>query len=206
MSDKISSIENSLIELNRMFEVSAIASNAISIEDLVSKLSDFLSDYLNSNEIYFFALEKNIFKNIATNQVPFADKYFEYENEAFWSVISYDKIIKIENDENKKLYGSFWEQNGLGELSVQYMRVFFNRNDNMPVCFCFLGNNKENKEDRIEQTMKFLNRVFEYIEPMLIKLMLQKEQNKKIEDLQQSLYNVSILYNISQAVYFIYDL
>ena len=51
MSDKISSIENSLIELNRMFEVSAIASNAISIEDLVSKLSDFLSDYLNSNEI-----------------------------------------------------------------------------------------------------------------------------------------------------------
>lgn len=206
MSDKISSIENSLIELNRMFEVSAIASNAISIEDLVSKLSDFLSDYLNSNEIYFFALEKNIFKNIATNQVPFADKYFEYENEAFWSVISYDKIIKIENDENKKLYGSFWEQNGLGELSVQYMRVFYNRNDNMPVCFCFLGNNKENKEDRIEQTMKFLNRVFEYIEPMLIKLMLQKEQNKKIEDLQQSLYNVSILYNISQAVNFIDDL
>ena len=64
MSDKISSIENSLIELNRMFEVSAIASNAISIEDLVSKLSDFLSDYLNSNEIYFFALEKKIFKKI----------------------------------------------------------------------------------------------------------------------------------------------
>ena len=171
MSDKISSIENSLIELNRMFEVSAIASNAISIEDLVSKLSDFLSDYLNSDNIYFFALEKNLFKNIPTNQVPFADKYFEYENEAFWSVISYDKIIKIENEENKKLYGSFWEQNGLNDLNVQYMRVFFNRNDNMPVCFCFLGNNDKESEDRIANTLKFLNRVFEYIEPMLIKLM-----------------------------------
>ena len=77
MSDKISSIENSLIELNRMFEVSAIASNAISIEDLVSKLSDFLSDYLNSDNIYFFALEKNLFKNIPTNQAPSAAKYFE---------------------------------------------------------------------------------------------------------------------------------
>lgn len=206
MTDKLSSIENSLVELNRMFEISAIASNAISMEDLVSKLSNFLSDYLQTNNIYFFALYKNIFKNVATSQIPFADKYFEYENEALFSVLTYDKVIKIEGEEGKKLYGGFWEQTGLGDLDVQYMRVFFNRDDNAPVCFCFLGNNPEQNDDKIGENLRFLNRVFEYIEPMLIKLMLQKEQDKKIEDLQQSLYNVSILYNISQAVNFIDDL
>ncbi len=204
MTDKISSIENSLVELNRMFEISAIASNAISIEDLVSKLSNFLADYLRTKHIYFFALEKNVFRNIPTNQLPFSDKYFEYENEALFSVLGDNKLMKIETEENKKMYGGFWEQTGLSDLNIQYMRAFFNRDDNCPVCFCFMGN--EGQDDRIKDCERFLNRVFEYIEPMLIKLMLQKEQNKKIEDLQQSLYNVSILYNISQAVNFIDDL
>ena len=102
------------------------------------------------------------------------------------------------------MYGGFWEQSGWSDLNIQYMRAFFNSDDNCPVCFCFMGN--EGQDDRIKDCERFLNRVFEYIEPMLIKLMLQKEQNKKIEDLQQSLYNVSILYNISQAVNFIDDL
>lgn len=61
MTDKISSIENSLVELNRMFEISAIASNAISIDDLVSKLSNFLSDYLRTKHIYFFCIRKKCF-------------------------------------------------------------------------------------------------------------------------------------------------
>ena len=74
MTDKISSIENSLVELNRMFEISAIASNAISIDDLVSKLSNFLSDYLRTKHIYFFALEKNVFRKIPTNHLPFSEK------------------------------------------------------------------------------------------------------------------------------------
>lgn len=203
MTDKLSSIENSLTELNKMFEISAIAGNAISIEDLVSKLSAFLSDYIKSNDIYFFTLDKNVFKNVPTAQVPYADKYFEYENEALFSVLTTDKLIRIEGEEGKKLYGGFWEQTGLGDLNARYMRVFFNRDNNTPVCFCFLGGENGNK---IEENVRFLNRVFEYVEPVLIKLMAQKEQNKKIEDLQQSLYNVSILYNISQAVNFIDDL
>lgn len=204
MSDKLSSIENSLTELNKMFEISAIASNAISLEDLVSKLSDFLAYYLNTDDICFFALDKGVFRNIPTNQMPYADKCFEYENEALFSVLENNKLMKIEDEKGKKLYGGFFEQSGLTNLNSKYMRVFFNREDNSPICFCFIGENAEHK--KIENCEKFLNRAFEYVEPVLIKLMLKKEQDKKIEDLQQSLYNVSILYNISQAVNFIDDL
>lgn len=204
MSDKLSSIENSLTELNKMFEISAIASNAIGIEDLISKFSDFLSSYLNTSDVCFFTLDKDVFKNIPTNQTPYADKYFEYENEALFSILEEDKLIKIEDAEGKKLYSGFFNQSGLSDLNAKYMRVFFNREDNTPVCFCFMGENE--KYRKIEDSKKFLTRAFEYIEPVLIKLMVQKEQNRKIEDLQQSLYNVSILYNISQAVNFIDDL
>ena len=204
MSDKISSIENSLVELSRMFEISAISNNAVSVEDLISKLSNFLSKYLNSENIYFYALNKNIFKCLSTAQIPYADKYFEYENEALFSVLTCDKIISIKGENSKKLYGGFIEQAKIDELNVDYVRVFFDREKNSPICFCFLGDGIE--ENKISNSINFLNRVFQYIEPVLIKLMAQKDQNKKIEDLQQSLYNVSILYNISQAVNFIDDL
>ncbi len=202
MTDKLSSIENSLFELNKMFEISAISSNSIDMEDLISKLSDFLSDYLDTDKIYFFTLNKNVFRSVPTNQVLFKDKYFEYDNRAFFSLLQESSLVAIEDEQGGKHFTGFIEQNRLEDLEIKYLRAFFDKTDNTPLCFCFLGED----DKKINDHLSFLNRVFEYIEPALLKLMLQKEQNKKIDDLQQSLYNVSILYNISQAVNFIDDL
>ena len=202
MSGKLSSIENSLFELNKMFEVSAISNNAIGLEDLISKLSDFISDHIQSKAVYFFTPEKGVFKSVATNQMPYGEKFFEYDNRTLFSLLNKTEIVKIKDEEGNRLYSGFLEQIGLANLNISHMKAFFNNENSEPVCFCFLGGDDE----IIESSLRFLNRVFEYIEPVLIKLMLQGEQNKKIDDLQQSLYNVSILYNISQAVNFIDDL
>ena len=202
MADKLSIIENSLVELSKMFEVSAISSNAVSLEDLISKLSDFLAGLIETNNITFFVQDRNFFKNVPTNQIPYGEKYFEYENSAFFSSLKEDDIIKIEDSEGHKLYQGFFEQIGINNLNITHMKVLFNRSEHAPVCFCFMGD----ENNKIEENIKFLNRVFEYMEPVLIKLMSEGQQNKKIEDLQQSLYNVSILYNVSQAVNFIDDL
>ncbi len=204
MTDKIASIESSLFELNRMFEVSAIANNAISIEDLITKITDFLSVDMNGRNIHFFTFEKNIFKNIQTSDVPYVDKFFEYENEALFSVLDFENIVKIENNDNTKLYEGLLQQAGLKDFNIAYLKVFANYQKKLPVCFCFIGNDIE--DENIESKLKFINRVFQYIEPVIIKLLSEKDKNKKLEDLQQSLYNVSILYNISQAVNFIDDL
>lgn len=202
MVDKLSLIENSLFELAKMFEVSAFASNAVSLEDLISKLSDFVARQIGSNNISFFVLDDNIFKNVLTNQVPFGEKYFEYENDAFFSILKQDGIVKVESDEGKKLYQGFLEQAGMKNLNISHIKIFFDKNENIPICICFMGDSN----NKVEENISFLNKAFEYIEPIFVKFMSQNEQNKKIEDLQQSLYNVSILYNISQAVNFIDDL
>ncbi len=202
MSDKISLIENSISELNKMFEISAISSNAIDIEDMLLKLSDFLSSSIETDEIYFFILEKQIFKSIKTTKTLSCDRYFEYANPALFQIFSGSELIKLHDENGNKLYTGFFEQTRLSDLNLNYARVFFNKEDHTPACFCFIGG----EENKIQKNIKFLNRVFEYIEPVITKLLLQNEQNKKLEDLQQSLYNVSILYNVSQAVNFIDDL
>ena len=202
MVDKISSIENSLFELNKMFEISAISSNATSIEDLIVKLSDFVSANIYSKDVHFFILENKVFKNVQTHQNSSFDRCFEYKNDALFTSFNTSEIIKIEDGEGNKLYAGFLEQTGLYDLNAKYMKIFFNKENDLPVCFCFMNGDEED----IEHNKKLLNRAFEYIEPVITKFMLQGEQDKKLEYLQQSLYNVSILYNISQAVNFIDDL
>lgn len=202
MPDKISSIEDSLLELNKMFEISAIAGNATGIDDLLSKLSDFLCKNIFSKEVYFFTFEKQVFRSVQTRQMTQPEKYFEYKNSAFFASLKKNEIVKIEDNEGHKLYSGFFEQTGLNELDIKYVRVFYDEEGDQPVCFCFMGGDNF----VINENLKLLNRVFEYIEPVIIKLMLQNEHNKRLQELQQSLYNVSILYNVSQAVNFIDDL
>lgn len=201
-----SHLEGVIDTLNKMFEINAIASQAVDIEDLISKMSDLISSALDNNQISFYLFENAVFKSVITNQNTRMDEYFEYENEAFWSVMSKGDIVKTTNEAHQSIFNSFWQNNGLLGLETQYIRVFFDKDKNMPVCICFLGKNNDGTSEINPENLEFLNKVFEYMEPVIVKLLHKKHQEDKIAELQKSLYNLSILYNISQAVNFIDDL
>ena len=201
-----SHLESAVYTLNKMFEINAIASQAVDIEDLIIKMSDAISSALNNNQISFYLFENTVFKSVITNQNSRLDEYFEYENEAFWSVMSKGSIIKTTKEAHQHIFNSFWQTNGLSGLDVQYIRVFFDKDKNMPVCICFIGKDNENESEIDEEKLSFLNKIFEFMEPVIVKLLHRKYQDDKIIELQKSLYNISILYNISQAVNFIDDL
>ncbi len=201
-----SHLESVVGTLNKMFEINAIASQAVDIEDLIIKMSDAISRALNNDQISFYLFENEIFKSVVTKQNSRFDEYFEYENEAFWSVMSKGDIIKTTNEAHQQIFNSFWQTNGLTSLETQYIRVFFDKDKNMPVCICFIGKNNDGTDVIDDEDLKFLGKIFEYMEPVIVKLLHRKHQDDKIIELQKSLYNISILYNISQAVNFIDDL
>ncbi len=201
-----SHLESAVHALNKMFEINAIASQAVDIEDLIIKMSDAISNALNNNQISFYLFENAVFKSVITNQNARVDEYFEYENEAFWSVMSKGKIVKTTNEAHKQIFSSFWQNNGLSNLEVQYIRVFFDKDKNVPVCICFIGKDNNGRDEISGEELSFLERAFDFMEPVVVKLLHRKEQDDKIVELQKSLYNISILYNISQAVNFIDDL
>ncbi len=201
-----SHLEGVVSTLNKMFEISAIAGQAVDVNDLIIKMSDLISATINNNQISFYLFENAVFKSVITNQNARLDEYFEYENEAFWSIMSKGNIIKTTNENHHQVFHSFWQNNGLSSLEAQYIRVFFDKEKNMPVCICFIGKNNDGSTEIDEENLSFLTKVFEYMEPVIVKLLHKKSQDDKIQELQKSLYNISILYNISQAVNFIDDL
>ncbi|MBE7706676.1 MAG: sensor domain-containing diguanylate cyclase [Cyanobacteria bacterium SIG30] len=197
-------LEKNLNKLNKMFSISTIVNQSVDFSDFLEKITNFISGYIPDLKITFFSSHNGVFKAVSSNDSIKVDEYFEYDsdNEALWSILNSNKIVKAVNDNEVQIFSSFINQAGLKKLNARYIRAFFE--NNLPVCFCFMSLN--NDKDLSEDDFLFLNNLFNYIEPNIIKFIEAKNQENKIFELQKSLYNISILYNISQAVNFIDDL
>ncbi len=200
LSDKIHNLQKNFLELNNLFELNIISNQAYSIEDLVAKMGSFISSTLNVKDVYFFSKHNNIF--ITKNNSETKSFEFDIENASFLT-LSNDKLLKVVNDDNSLVYKNFWDTYDLNDLNSQYFKVFFK--DEVPFCICSIGT-KNDKEPFSEEEIASLNKIFHCIEPILVKFSKQKDQDGQIKDLHKSLHNLSILYNISQAVNFIDDL
>ncbi len=202
ISDKIFSLQKNFLELNNLFELNIIANQAYSIEDLISKISSFISSALNVKNVYFFIKNQGIFqsKSFLGNE----SKTFEFDvDSANFLNYSDEKLIRVINEDKTHIYKNFWENYSLNDLNSEYFKVFYKEEE--PFCICSIGFKNDNSEYS-EEEIALLNKIFNCIEPILIKLSRQKEQADEIKNLHKSLHNLSILYNISQAVNFIDDL
>jgi len=201
LSDKIYVLQKNFLELNNLFELNILSNQASSLDDLLSKISFFLTSNFNLNDINFFIRKEQIFKSINTDENK---ESFEFEVEHAQFLNLADKeLFPVANIDGSPKYRALWEYNQLDGLNAAYFKVFFK--DDMPFCICSIGK-KENNEAFEKEELALLNKMFYCIEPLLIKFVKQSEQEEQISFLHKSLHNLSILYNISQAVNFIDDL
>jgi diguanylate cyclase (GGDEF)-like protein len=130
---------------------------------------------------------------------------FQFENDAegFWEVLNRSDFIKVRTDAGQLIYKSFWEKYNLQNLKSCFFRLF--QKDNIQYFICSIGE-KTDKKPFIAEEVQYLNKVLSYVEPILIKYIKRRDQENDLKKLQKSLHNISILYNISQAVNFIDDL
>ncbi len=204
LSEKINTLQKNFYDLNSLFELSIIATQADSIEDLIEKVSTFVKQALGIENVRFFINHDRVYYMVA-NQNSDDHEFFQFENdeEGFWEVLNKNEFIKVADDNNNPIYKSFWEKYDLQNLNSCYFKLF--QKDSIPYFICSIGP----KIDRIPfntQDLMYLNKVFNYIGPILIKYIKRREQENDLKKLQKSLHNISILYNISQAVNFIDDL
>lgn len=203
-SDKITTLQKNFCDLNNLFELSIIATQADSLEDLIDKVTDFIMQTLNVENIRFFINHENIYYMVANPHNENRENFqFENDDEGFWEVLSRNELIKVTTDNGKPIYKSFWEKYNLYNLSSSYFKLF--QKDEIPYFICSIGSKTDHKAFSQEE-VKYLSKVFTYIEPILIKYIKRRDQENDLKKLQKSLHNISILYNISQAVNFIDDL
>lgn len=201
LSDKIYNLQKNFLELNNLFELNILSNQAYSLDDLLAKISFFLTTNFNLNDVIFFVKKEQSFKSV--NCLENAKSFeFDADNAEFLNYAGRELFPTI-NPDGTQRYRALWESASLDELNSAYFKVF--TKDDVPFCVCSIGK-KENNESFTEEELSLLNKMFYCIEPLLVKFVRQAEQEKQISVLHKSLHNLSILYNISQAVNFIDDL
>ncbi len=202
LAEKVYSLQKNVLELHNLFDLNMVANQSRSIEDLLSKVAFLVKSSLSLSKIRFFLNNNGIFqtKNIISN----SDIEFEFnvDNAPFLQNKT-EELLKVTNNDGTLIYKAFWNTYKLHELETEYVRTFYN--EEAPFCICSISK-KEDGSSLSEDDFKYIDQVFNCIDPILRKFIKNKEQEAKIVDLNKTLHNLSILYNISQAVNFIDDL
>ena len=202
LSEEIYNLQKNVLELHNLFDLNMVANQSRSIEDLISKVSFLIKSSLNLGNIRFFVNNNGIFQTKNTINDSDIDYEFNGDSAPFLQHLT-DDIIKITNDDGSYIYKSFWNSHGLNNLNCEYLKIF--HMDDNAFCTAFFSK-KEDGSDFTEADFNYLKQIFSCIDPTMRKFIRNKEQETKIMDLNKTIHNLSILYNISQAVNFIDDL
>ena len=142
-SEKMS-LENNIKYLNMMFEVSTIANQTDDVYDLLDRLKKYCASIINSDDITFYLLENQRYKCLSTSNDNLRNSEFVEGNESditFWDAVNKAKLISMKDESGAHLFKPFLEKNNILSLDPTHVRVFFT--NNVPICFCFIKENKE---------------------------------------------------------------
>jgi len=201
---RVNELQNELAQLNKLFEISNITNSVSNIESLAEKLINFLKINFDIKNAAFFLQEDNKYEIIAYENI-ISPNFFEFENlgEGLWHIIQTGKPLKIINEEGKNVYFQFFETYDLFNLNANVWLPFIYNSE--VISIISLGP-KNSGEEFSESEMDFLYKIIQYISPIINKFKAAKEKESNLGYLQKTLHNISILYNIGQAMNFIDDL
>ena len=202
LAEKVYSLQKNVLELHNLFDLNMIANQSRSTEELLSKISFLVKSSLELESIHFFLLNNGIFQTKSITYNSESDYEFDAANAPFLQNET-EEIINTTNEDGDFIYKAFWNTNNLDGLNTKFVKSFYHNHE--AFCVCFISN-KETGKEFSEEDYKYLEKVFSCIDPILRKFIQNKEQENEILELNKTLHNLSILYNISQAVNFIDDL
>ena len=204
LANKVEKLQEDLNEINKLFELVRISNCVVDINALTDKVAEFLKIQFRMNDIAIFTLQDNKYRVISHDGInnPYS---FEFSNsgEGIWQVIKQGEPFYVIDENGKNIYSQFFASNNLSMLESVVWLPFIDNNEVLAIAA--LGVKKKN-EKYTESDFRFLSKINDYIAPTIKKYIIKQQNEKSIGELQKTLHNISILYNVGQAMNFIDDL
>lgn len=202
--DKVTELQKELVQLNKLFEISNITNSVSNINTLAEQLINFLKQNFDIKNAAFFLLDDNKYNIISYENIISPNSYeFENLDEGIWHILEAGKPLNILNEEGEPIYFQFLETYNLFNLEPYIWMPFVN--EGKVLAIISLGPKKSGKSFSNNE-IDFLTKIIQYISPVINKFKKLKENEASLNYLQKTLHNISILYNIGQAMNFIDDL
>jgi len=197
-------LQQELLEIKYCFELSKIINYAQDINTLAIKFVEFIKKELKIKKVFFLLAEDNFYKSIIEVDSEYSDM-FEFENngENIWKIIENGKPLLIIDESGKNIYSKFFEKSKLEQMeSHVWLPIVF---DGQIFAIISLGSKADN-EPYSDTDFKLFEKLSEQLAQGINKYIAKKEEQTRIVELQKTLHNISILYNVGQALNFIDDL
>ncbi|OGI22536.1 MAG: hypothetical protein A2287_08355 [Candidatus Melainabacteria bacterium RIFOXYA12_FULL_32_12] len=203
-SDKITQLQHNFWELNVLFELSRALNYASDIYSLAEGFIDFLKNQLSVRNIAFYVLDGEKYHIISYDDVGLpCPAEFENAGEGIWRIIEEGQPVQVADTKGKCIYSQFFDRYNLHNLNSYYWLPILN--EGRVITIISIGPKNET-EPYSELELKTLAKVCEYMTPAISRVQTQQAKERNINYLQKSLHNISILYNLGQAINFIDDL
>lgn len=197
-------LQREVFELNKLFEINNLINSTDSFCTLAEKFIKFLKVNYNPQGVAFFAPDGDKFKVLCDeNLSDFCSFEFNNKGEGIWQIINAGMPFLVTDEEEKNIYAQFFERNKLNDLNSMLWVPFVYEGE--VIAILTLGK-KNQTEIYSTNDISFIKKATGQISSTLWKhKQLEARENQTLA-LQKTLHNISILYNIGQAMNFIDDL
>ena len=200
----VSELQQELSEIKYCIELGKIITFAPDVNTLATKFIELIKNELNIKKIFFLLAEDKFYKPILQADSEYSDM-FEFENngESIWKIIEDGKPLLIIDESGRNIYSNFFEKSKLEQMeSHLWLPVIF---DGQILAIISLGGKIDNKPYN-DTDFKLFNKLIEQLAQGINRHISKQEEESRLSELQKTLHNISILYNVGQALNFIDDL
>jgi diguanylate cyclase (GGDEF)-like protein len=202
----IQTLERRVSELDELLTLSRKLSNLLNLHELYALLSEIVRRKIGTDtfSIFIYRQKTKSFRLVYTHGSGEINREFMFENfGALWPHLSTNRPFLLHDDSGHPLYPELYERFSFDRLNAVWLVPMMMQNK--VIGFLALGGKKTARPYDDSDTY-FLRQIAAQAAVCIHTNHLYLQRKKEKEELNRTLYNLSLLYNIGRAMTYISDL
>lgn len=199
-------LERRVDDLSDLLNASRELTNILDPRELYSVLSNIIAKKLGiqTPSVFLYSTKTKLFKLVYSEGSGELNREFLYANiSAIWQDLLRNKPLAVRDDSGRNKYPDFFEKFHLNRLQTDLLVPMVMRT--RVIGFLALGA-KQNGESYTESELDFLQQLAEHAAVCINTCRMYLKRQTEKDELDRTLYNLSLLYSIGRAMTYISDL
>ena len=202
----IQRLEHRIYELDELLDFSRKMSNELSLQDLYTLISEIVRRKIGSVafSIFIYRQRFKTFRLVYTFGMGEINREFMFDNiSALWSHLTDNRPFALYNDSGQPLYPDLHDRFHFDQLNTSWLVPMMMQKN--VIGFLAIGPKTQGRSYDEDDTY-FLRQIAAQAAVCINTNHLYLKRKKEKEELNRTLYNLSLLYNIGRAMTYISDL
>jgi diguanylate cyclase (GGDEF)-like protein len=202
----VQALESRVTELDELLNVSRKLSNILNLKELYALLSEIVRKKIRGDmfSIFIYRQKTKTFRLAYTYGVGEINREFMFENiSALWNRLVENKPFSLHDDSGRPLNPDLYQRFHFDLLHAGWLVPMMMQNE---VIGFLTVSRRDNGPSYSENDLYFLRQIAAQAAVCIHTNHLYLQRKKEKEELNRTLYNLSLLYNIGRAMTYISDL